>query len=121
MFRTRMFKDYFLLIQGRVQVRPYSNPEELEFKVTSVTQLQEVRDALREVRLFVPTTKLSREFIDKLHTVVKHSKGRANLKFVVRDEKEDVSLTACSRKYKVALTSELAEFIEENGLQYVLN
>ncbi len=121
MFRTRMFKDYFLLIQGRVQVRPYSNPEELEFKVTSVTQLQEVRDALREVRLFVPTGKLSREFIDKLHTVVKHSKGRANLKFVVRDEKEDVSLTACSRKYKVALTSELAEFIEENGLQYVLN
>ena len=37
MFRTRMFKDYFLMIQGRVQPIPYRQPEELEFKVTSIT------------------------------------------------------------------------------------
>ena len=31
MFRTRMFKDYFLLIQGRVQPRQWSKDGELEF------------------------------------------------------------------------------------------
>ncbi|MBP3551042.1 MAG: DNA polymerase III subunit alpha, partial [Alistipes sp.] len=33
MFRTRMFKDYFLFIQGRVQPRQWSKDGELEFKV----------------------------------------------------------------------------------------
>jgi DNA polymerase-3 subunit alpha len=47
MFRTRMFKDYFLLIQGRVQPRQWSKEGELEFKVTSITQLSDVRDAIR--------------------------------------------------------------------------
>ncbi len=121
MFRTRMFKDYFLLLQGRVQPIPYRNPEELEFKVSAVTQLSDVREALQEVRLQLPVEKLTREFIDALHGVVKHSKGRAHLRLVVRDEQNDVTLTACSRKYKVALTKELADFIEEHGLRYAMN
>jgi len=52
---------------------------------------------------------------------VKHSKGRAHLRLVLRDEQNDVTLTACSRKYKVALTKELADFIEEHGLRYAMN
>ena len=120
-FRTRMFKDYFLLVQGRVQVRPYSNPEELEFKVSSVTQLSDVRDSLQELRLQIPVELLSRDFVDELQAVVKRSKGRAHLKFVVRDNRADVSVTACSRKYKIALTKELSDFIERNELQYALN
>ena len=121
MFRTRMFKDYFLLLQGRVQPIPYRNPEELEFKVSSVTQLSDVREALQDIRLQIPIEKLTRAFVDEMQEVVKHSKGRAHLKFVVRDEQNDVTLTACSRKYKVALTKEFADFIEAHELRYAMN
>ena len=119
-FRTRMFKDYFLLIQGRVQPRPYSNPEVLEFKVQSIAQLSDVRDAIREIKLYLPTDTLTREFIDELIEVAKASKGKAQLKFSLQDVKEVVLVSAYSRKYKVALTNEIAKFIEKYNLTYTI-
>ncbi|MBO5962602.1 MAG: DNA polymerase III subunit alpha, partial [Alistipes sp.] len=119
-FRTRMFKDYFLLIQGRVQPRPYSNPEVLEFKVQSIAQLSDVRDAIREIKLYLPTDTLTREFIDELIEVAKASKGKAQLKFSLQDVKEEVLVSAYSRKYKVALTNEIAKFIEKYNLTYTI-
>jgi DNA polymerase-3 subunit alpha len=121
MFRTRMFKDYFLLIQGRVQVRPYSNPEELEFKVTSVTQLSDVRDGIRDIKLYIPVEKLTHEFIDELLEVSKNSKGKAQLKFSMQDFSEDVYVSAYARKFRVSLTPELAQFIEKHNLKYTIN
>ncbi len=121
MFRTRMFKDYFLLIQGRVQPMPYRQPEELEFKVTSITQLPDVRDAVKEIKLYLPIEKITREFIDELSELAKESKGKAQLKFSVQDMQEGVYVSAYSRKYRVALTPELAQFIEKHNINYTLS
>jgi DNA polymerase-3 subunit alpha len=121
MFRTRMFKDYFLLLQGRVQVRPYSNPEELEFKVTAVTQLSEVRDGVKDIKLYLPTEIITNEFINELIEVAKASKGKSQLKFSIRDNAEDVYVSAYSRKFKVSLTPEITKFIEKYNLQYSIN
>ncbi|MBQ2026532.1 MAG: DNA polymerase III subunit alpha [Alistipes sp.] len=118
MFRTRMFKDYFLLIKGHIQVRPYSNPEQLEFKVTSVTQLSDVRDAVREIKLYLPTDIITTEFIDELTEVAKESKGKAQLKFSIQDLKEDVFVSAYSRRYRVELTKAISEFITNHNLKY---
>ena len=120
-FRTRMFKDYFLLIQGRVQPRQWSKNGELEFKVNSITQLSDVRDAVRDIKFYLPTTMLTREFIDELINVAKVSKGKAQLKFSLQDLDEEVMVSAYSRKYKVALTKEIAEFIEKHNLTYTIS
>ncbi len=120
MFRTRMFKDYFLFIQGRVQPRQWSKDGELEFKVTSITQLSDVRDAIRDIKLYLPTEILTREFIDELIEVAKASKGKAQLKFSLQDLQEEVLVSAYSRKYKVALTKEIAEFIDKHNLTYTI-
>ena len=117
-FRTRMFKDYFLLIKGRVQVRPYSNPEELEFKVESITQLSNVRESVRDIKLYIPTDILTSEFIDELVEIAQQSKGKSQLKFSLRDTKEDVYVSAYSRKYKVTLSKEIEEFIRKYELKY---
>ena len=120
-FRTRMFKDYFLLIQGRVQPRQWSKNGELELKVTNITQLCDVRDAVREIKFYLPTTAITREFIDELIDVAKLSKGKAQLKFSLQDVEEEVMVSAYSRKYKVALTNEIAEFIEKHNLTYTIS
>ena len=117
-FRTRMFKDYFLLIKGRVQVRPYSNPEELEFKVESITQLSNVRESVRDIKLYIPTDILTSEFIDELVEIAQQSKGKSQLKFSLRDTKEDVYVSAYSRKYRVTLSKEIEEFIRKYELKY---
>ena len=120
-FRTRMFKDYFLLIQGRVQPRQWSKNGELEFKVNSITQLSDVRDAIRDIKLYLPTDILTREFIDELIEVAKASKGKAQLKFSLQDLEEEVMVSAYSRKYKVELTKEIAEFIAKYNLTYTIS
>ncbi len=121
MFRTRMFKDYFLLIQGRVQPKPYREPEELEFKVTSITQLPDVRDAVREIKFYLPTEMLTREFIDELVEMAKENKGKAQLKFSLQDTQEGVYVSAYSRKYRVALTPELSKFIDKYNINYTIS
>ena len=121
MFRTRMFKDYFLLIQGRVQPMPYRQPEELEFKVTSITQLSDVRDSIREIKFYLPTTTLTKEFIDELVEVAKASKGKAQLKFSLQDMEEGVYVSAYSRKYRVSLTPELSKFIAKYNINYTIS
>ncbi|MBR2325976.1 MAG: DNA polymerase III subunit alpha [Alistipes sp.] len=120
-FRTRMFKDYLLLIKGSVQVNKYRQPESLEIKLSSVTQLSEVQDALSEIRIHVQTSHLTREFIDELIGVIKHSKGKARLKLSIHDSLEDVSVLANVRKHRVALTPELRDFIIKHALRYQLN
>ena len=120
MFRTRMFKDYFLLIQGRVQPRQWGKEGELELKVTGITQLSDVRDAVREIKFYLPTHRISRAFIDEMIEVAKVSKGKAQLKFSLQDVEEEVLVSAYSRRYKVALTKEIADFIEKYDLTYTM-
>jgi DNA polymerase-3 subunit alpha len=121
MFRTRMFKDYFLLIQGRVQPRQWGKDGELEFKVNSITQLSDVRDAVRDIKLYLPTDILTREFIDELLAVAKLSKGKAQLKFSLQHIGEEVYVSAYSRKYRVSITPELSNFINKYNLKYSIS
>ena len=119
-FRTRMFKDYLLLIKGRVQVRPYSKPEEVELKVESVTQLSNVRESVRDIKLYIPIDMVNSDFIDELATVAMESKGKAQLKFSLQDTKEEVYVSAYSRKHKVSLTKEIDDFISKYNLKYTI-
>jgi DNA polymerase-3 subunit alpha len=121
LFRTRMFKDYLLLIKGSVQVNKYRQPESLEIKLSSITQLSEVQDAIGEIRICLQTSHLTREFIDELIGIIKHSKGKARLKLSIQDTLEDVSVLANVRKHRVALTPELCNFIVKYALRYQLN
>jgi hypothetical protein len=68
----------------------------------------------------LPTEIITREFIDELIEVAKASKGKAQLKFSLQDVQEEVLVSAYSRKYKVALTNEIAKFIEKHNLTYTI-
>jgi len=102
----------------RLRKSLFSNPEELEFKVTSITQLSDVRDAVCEVKLYIPTDIISREFVDEMAEMAKNSKGKSQLKFTIQDVGEDIYLTTHSRKYRISLTQDLTQFIEKYHLKY---
>ena len=120
MFRPLLFKDYFLLVRGRVQPRPYGDQKPLEFKIGTMQQLTEVRDNIKEVRLSVPIEDIDDYFIDTLTKTVKKSRGHALLKLTLWDTREGVSLNLFSRKHKVALSPELDDFIRSNEIKYSL-
>ena len=64
-FRKYLFPDYFLFVRGRVQAKPY-NDKELEFKIISMVQLQEMRDTIKEMIVQLPIEEVTEAFIHDL-------------------------------------------------------
>ncbi len=120
-FRRFMFADYFLLIRGKVQLKPYRDSKELETKITSMMQLAEARESLvREMSLTFDVNDLTEGLVDDLAEVLDGSKGNILLRARVVDPASEVSVGLFSRTRRVALTKPLVDFMEENGLRYVL-
>ena len=124
-FRKYLFEGYFLMVRGKVQPRPYrkeGEPEQLEFRIGSMMQLQEVRDTMvREVQIWLPIRELTERFMAEFTAVVKKSKGKTQLRIQLYDPEEQVQLRLFSKKYRVELTEELITFLDENELKYTIS
>ena len=124
-FRKYMFKDYYLMIRGKVQPRPYGKegePERLEFKVLTMMQLDEVQDTMiKEITLQLPIRELNRDLLDGLVERIQNSKGKITLRMRVVDPDMNVVVRLFSKRYRVELSKELIEFLDENDIQYTIS
>ncbi len=117
-FRKFLFADYFLLVRGKVQPRPY-NDKELEFKILSMTQLQEVRDTMiKEMYVQLPVDEITERLIHDLTERVRASRGKTILRFTLYDKESHVSLNLFSKSYKVSLTQSLVDYLDDNQIRY---
>jgi DNA polymerase-3 subunit alpha len=121
-FRPYLFPNYFLFVKGRVQLRPYRDNGELEFKIKSMVQLSDVRDTLiKEIYLSVDIDDIDDEFITSFTKVVKANKGKTILRMTVVSRRDDVALNLYSRRHKVALTQELIDYLEKRDIKFTLS
>ena len=118
-FRKYLFSDYFLFIRGRVQPRPY-NDQELEFRITSMMQLSELQEAVKEVHVQLAVEEITRDLIARMGRSVKEAKGNTLLRLNVYDRQAQVSLNLFSKSYKVSLTQGLVSFFEDNVIKYTV-
>lgn len=117
-FRKYLFPDYFLFIRGKVQPKPY-NDKELEFKVISMVQLQEMRDTMiKEMHVQLPIEDVTEELIRELSERVRESKGSTVFRMNVYDRQAQVSLNLFSKTYKVSLTQPLVAYLDDNDIKY---
>ena len=117
-FRKYLFADYFLFIRGKVQPRPY-NDKELEFKIVSMVQLQELRDTMiREMNILLPIEELTETLIRELSDRVRKSKGNTLLRVNLVDRKAQVSLSLFSKSHKISLSPELVDYLDDNEIHY---
>ena len=117
-FRKFLFTDYFLFIRGKVQPKPY-NDQELEFKVLSMVQLQEMRDTMiKELSLLLPVEEVTAELVHDLTEKVRASKGDTLLRVNVVDREADVTVRHFSKGFKVSLTHELVSYLDDNEIKY---
>ena len=116
-FRKYLFKDYFLLIKGSVRPRPYRDTE-YEAKITSMQMLDDVLGGISELTLNLPIQEITPDATAELTERLTAAKGKINLRIKVIDPHEGVSLVFFSRKYKVALTQELVDYLENSQINY---
>ncbi len=121
-FRPFMYPNYFLFVKGKVQPRPYGDNPELEFKVLSMMQLSEMRDTMiKEIHVNIPIEELTEAFITDFAENIRQNKGNTILRATVCDRNEGVNLNMYSKRYKVALTPQLVEYLDGNELKYTLS
>ncbi len=119
-FRKYLFEDYFLFVRGKVQPKPY-NDQELEFKILSMVQLQEVRDTLKELSLQLEVNDITETLIRDLEQIVKKSKGDTLLRMSVYDPSAEVKINLFSRSKRVSLTQELVSFLDDRQIKYTIS
>ncbi|MBR2629224.1 MAG: DNA polymerase III subunit alpha, partial [Alistipes sp.] len=121
-FRPMMYPNYFLFIKGKVQPRPYGDNPELEFKILSMTQLSQVRDELiKELHIVVPVEELTSSFTQEFSQMVQSNKGNTVLRLSLVNRAEGVTLNMFSKRYKVAMTADLVDYLDKNELKFTLS
>lgn len=128
-FRNFLHPDYYLLIRGEVKQFTTFAKDDVHkqnpivrnyFNISSITQLSEVVEGLKQITLWIDVTTLTADFIAELLEVVKHSKGKTTLHFSIFDPVDGVGVNMHAKKRRVTFTDELRKFLEKNNIQYTL-
>lgn len=103
----------FVLIRGRVQKR--FNSEALEFRVSHMELLSEVRqNHVKMVTLTMPLEFINRQIIEQFEKLAREHKGNALLKFNVYDPETNRSIQLFSRNTKITVDNALLDFFDEH-------
>lgn len=119
-FRKFLFTDYFLFVRAKVQPRPY-NDRELELKILSMVQLQEMRDTMiKEIHVRLAIEEITHDLIRELTEKVRESECSTLLHLNLYDREAQVGLNFYSKSYKVSLTSGLVSYLDDNDIKYTI-
>jgi len=115
-FRKYMYESYSLLIKGSMQENNWrKNGGELEFRIRSINMLSSVREEMiHNIELSIPLNALSEEMIKDIVRTGDTDKGNANLKVIVFDREEKISVEMFSRYKKINISDELLSYLENN-------
>ena len=114
-------QNNFLFIRGRVQPRPYREPEELEFRILSIQHLADVTESIASIRIELDINEVSPSLTQMLIEKAENNKGKATLSFTIVDRSSNVKVKLSSKKYRVEPTTEFMEFLDNNEFNYFLN
>ncbi|MBQ9961894.1 MAG: DNA polymerase III subunit alpha [Alistipes sp.] len=128
-FRNFLHPDYYLLIRGEVKQFTTFNKDDVHkqnpivrnyFNISSITQLADVVENLKQITLWIDVTTLTPDFIAELTEVVKQSKGKTPLHFSIYDPVEGVGVNMHTKKRRVTFSDELRRFLDKNEIKYTL-
>ena len=128
-FRNFLHPDYYLLIRGEVRQFTTFDKNDVQklnpitrnyFNITSMTQLNEVVEGLKQITIWLDVSSLTSDFVAELSEVLKHSKGKTSFHISIYDPLEGVSVNMHTKKRRVTFTDELRQFFEHNNIKYTL-
>jgi len=113
---------YFLMVKGKVQKRMYRE-DEMEVKIHNIHLLTSVKDELiKSFTVIILVDKLNDELVNKIKELALRNKGDTELKFLLADPIEKISISMFSRSVRINLSNEVINFIESvPGLEFKVN
>jgi DNA polymerase-3 subunit alpha len=114
-FRKYLYEGYSLLIKGMIAENTWKNTPELELKIRNIYLLSSVRDELvKSIQIKLPVDLITDAFMDEFARYTQKSGGNTNLRILVYDPAENVSVDMFSRSQRILLSDELVDFLSNN-------
>jgi DNA polymerase-3 subunit alpha len=76
---------------------------------------------IKNISVEIDLERLDDQFISLIFDKIKGNDGTASLNFIVTNRKEQMAISMRSSKYKVSLTNEMLQILDDLGLSYKLN
>jgi DNA polymerase-3 subunit alpha len=107
---------FYLFVQGKSQARAFGgNPGDLEFKITSIELLAEVREKrAKYLNLTIPVSKVNDKMVNQLNTLLTKNTGGGKLRIRLFDEEADLTLPSGNMS-KIDINQELLDELELIG------
>jgi len=117
-----MVTGYYLLIKGRVQMRRFRE-QEPELSIKKIYLLSSVKDELiKSVTLKINTDALNKEMMNELKEILAEHKGETELRFLIIDPVNKISLPLFSRTMRVRLNNGLIAYLDDHpAIEYKVN
>jgi len=120
-YKKYLEAGYYLYIKGRVDNR-WGKEDDFEFKISSIEMLTDVREKyIKNISVEIDLERLDDQFISLIFDKIKGNDGTASLNFIVTNRKEQMAISMRSSKFKVSLTNEMLQILDDLGLAYKLN
>jgi len=114
-FRKYLYDGYSLLLKGTVTENTWKTNPELEFRIKSMHMLSSAREELvKTIQIRLPIDRLTDSFIEDFTQCTNRNPGNTNLKIMVYDPSENISVDFFSRSHRISLDDDLIEFLTEN-------
>ena len=114
-FRKYLYEGYSLLIRGLIAENTWKSTPELELKIKNIYLLSSVREELvKNIQIKLPVDMITETFLEEFTKHTKKSTGNMNLKILVFDSSENISIDMFSRSQRLALSDELIDFLSSN-------
>ncbi len=114
-FRKYLYEGYSLLLKGTVSESTWKTSRELEFRIKSIFMLSSARDELvKTIQIRLPVDSINEGFIEEFSRHTIKNSGNTNLKILVFDPAENISVDFFSRSHRITLADELIEFLNNN-------
>ena len=112
-FKEYLMPGWFLFVQGRVAEQKWGD-RKLEFKISSIDLLSELRDKKSKgVLVNIMLSDINEEMINQIDHICQEYKGECDLKVSITDKEENIAIELLSRKYKVNPNNEMIKAMEK--------
>lgn len=113
-FKEYMMSDWFLFIRGKAQPRRWGDQNQLEFKITGIELLSELRDKIASsLTIDMALSSVKEPFISELFEVLDTNKGKCRLYVNVIDPEEKVKVELRSKSMMIGLTNDLIKTLDD--------
>lgn len=120
-YRHYMVENTSIYIIAKIVPKRYTTTNEKELKIQQIELLRDFRqNKVGELKIHLDNNLLTASSIQEMHELLSEHSGKCRLRFIIKDEFNDMSLNMPSKTVKVDLSDQLIRKLEEENIDFEL-